>query len=178
MSEKPSLDISCLATESKASTTVAINLLSEFKIGDSCYQVIVFSHANLEDNDETLLSSFLLNKGLKECSEVVRFVINGQLCIIVESTSKGFLKVEQKDISDYEITSLLTERELQIAALVALGKVNKQIAKQLHISEWTVATYLRRMFAKLRVDSRAALVYRCAPLIRRFQEMNVMTTES
>jgi hypothetical protein len=33
-------------------------------------------------------------------------------------------------------------------------------------SEWTVATHIRRIFAKLHVDSRAAMVFRCAPLIR------------
>jgi len=58
-----------------------------------------------------------------------------------------------------------TERELRIATLVAMGRLNKQIADQLHISEWTVSTHLRRIFAKLGVRSRAAMVYRCAPLI-------------
>jgi DNA-binding CsgD family transcriptional regulator len=56
----------------------------------------------------------------------------------------------------------LTARELQIAALVAEGMVNKQIAAELQISEWTVSTHLRRIFAKLGVDTRAAMVGRCA----------------
>jgi DNA-binding NarL/FixJ family response regulator len=47
----------------------------------------------------------------------------------------------------------------------ALGKQNKHIAKQLKISEWTVSTHLRRIFAKLGVASRAAMVYRCSSLI-------------
>lgn len=56
---------------------------------------------------------------------------------------------------------VLTKREHQIATLVAEGRVNKEIAAGLGISEWTVSTHLRRMFAKLGVDNRAALVYRC-----------------
>ena len=56
---------------------------------------------------------------------------------------------------------VLTKRELQIATLVAEGRVNNEIAAGLGISEWTVSTHLRRMFAKLGVDNRAALVYRC-----------------
>jgi DNA-binding NarL/FixJ family response regulator len=44
---------------------------------------------------------------------------------------------------------------------VATGLVNKQIAFQLRISEWTVSTHLRRIFAKLGVDTRAAMVSRC-----------------
>jgi DNA-binding NarL/FixJ family response regulator len=60
---------------------------------------------------------------------------------------------------------------LQIATLVAQGHANKQIARQLCLSEWTVATYLRRIFAKLGVDSRAAMVYHCAPLIHHLQTL-------
>jgi DNA-binding CsgD family transcriptional regulator len=56
---------------------------------------------------------------------------------------------------------LLTPRELQIVLLVAEGNVNKQIADVLRISEWTVSTHLRRIFAKLGVDTRAAMVSRC-----------------
>jgi DNA-binding CsgD family transcriptional regulator len=62
-------------------------------------------------------------------------------------------------------TEFLTPRELQIVALVADGKVNKQIADVLRISEWTVSTHLRRIFAKLGVDTRAAMVSRCYSVI-------------
>ena len=54
----------------------------------------------------------------------------------------------------------LTKREIQIVMLVAEGLSNKQIAHKLHISEWTVSTHMRRIFAKLGVDSRAAMIYR------------------
>ena len=47
---------------------------------------------------------------------------------------------------------------MEIARLVAQGKTNAQIAKTLGVSSWTVATHLRRIFAKLRVTSRAAMV--------------------
>ena len=52
-------------------------------------------------------------------------------------------------------------RETQIARLVAQGLANKAIAAELAISEWTVSTHLRRIFQKVGVDTRAAMVLRC-----------------
>jgi DNA-binding NarL/FixJ family response regulator len=51
-------------------------------------------------------------------------------------------------------------RESEIARMVAKGYPNKTIAAVLEISAWTVCTHLRRIFAKLRVSSRAAMVAR------------------
>ncbi len=59
-------------------------------------------------------------------------------------------------------TELLTARELEIVRLVCLGHVNKRIADRLRISEYTVKTYLKQIFIKLGVRSRAAMVFRCA----------------
>jgi two-component system, NarL family, nitrate/nitrite response regulator NarL len=52
----------------------------------------------------------------------------------------------------------LSPRELAIARLIAKGLPNKCIAEILEISPWTVATHLRRIFFKLDVTSRAAMV--------------------
>jgi DNA-binding CsgD family transcriptional regulator len=54
----------------------------------------------------------------------------------------------------------LTPRELEIARMVAKGYPNKTIAAVLDISTWTVSSHLRRMFAKVGVSSRAAMVAR------------------
>jgi len=52
----------------------------------------------------------------------------------------------------------LSPREQEIARMVAKGFPNKAIAGVLDISVWTVSTHLRRVFAKLGVSSRAAMV--------------------
>ena len=85
--------------------------------------------------------------------------MNGRDCLIVKPKKS----LENAVLSPQE---LLSERELQIVELVAQGKSNKQIAKKLKISEWTVSTHLRRVFVKLNVDSRAEMVYHCASLVR------------
>lgn len=59
-----------------------------------------------------------------------------------------------------EVHGPLSPRELAIARLIARGLPNKCIGEILEISPWTVATHLRRMFAKLNVNSRAALIAR------------------
>jgi two-component system, NarL family, nitrate/nitrite response regulator NarL len=54
----------------------------------------------------------------------------------------------------------LSPREKEIVRMVAQGHPNKIIAGVLNISSWTVCTHLRRVFAKLGVGSRAAMVAR------------------
>lgn len=54
----------------------------------------------------------------------------------------------------------LSPREKEIVRLVAKGFPNKAIGAILEISPWTVATHLRRAFAKLGAGSRAEIVAR------------------
>jgi DNA-binding CsgD family transcriptional regulator len=59
-----------------------------------------------------------------------------------------------------EAQAALSPREFEIARMVAKGYPNKTIASVLDISSWTVASHLRRVFSKLGVSSRAAMVAR------------------
>lgn len=56
--------------------------------------------------------------------------------------------------------SPLSRRETEVALMVAQGYPNKTIAAALKISSFTVSSYLRRIFAKLGVNTRAAMVAR------------------
>ena len=51
----------------------------------------------------------------------------------------------------------LTAAELRVAALVAEGQTNKEVAASLFLSEKTVETHLSHVYAKLGVRSRAEL---------------------
>lgn len=54
--------------------------------------------------------------------------------------------------------NLLTPREEQVVALVAEGLGNRQIARELNLSEHTIKKYLFRIFEKLGISSRVELV--------------------
>ena len=51
----------------------------------------------------------------------------------------------------------LTDRERDVAALVALGLADKTIAHELDISFHTVRSHLKRIFTKIGVDGRMGL---------------------
>lgn len=127
-----------------------LTTLAEFAVGDQQFEVVAV------DQDASGLAA--------DTGELICFTCGGCRCAIVPKRCELPSGLE-------ELAALLTERELQITALVSQGKLNKQIADQLNISEWTVATHLRRVFSKLGVKSRAAMVYRCAPLLERLRQV-------
>ena len=55
-------------------------------------------------------------------------------------------------------TDALSERELEVLALIAQGETNRGAAARLFISEATVKTHLLHIYAKLDVNDRAAAV--------------------
>lgn len=52
----------------------------------------------------------------------------------------------------------LTEREIQIVRLIAAGKVNREIASELHLSPHTVKFHISKLMRDLGVSRRAELV--------------------
>jgi DNA-binding NarL/FixJ family response regulator len=75
--------------------------------------------------------------------------VDGIRCLLLRTPSKS----ERAQV-------MLSPREQEIARMVAEGYPNKTIAAVLDICSWTVCTHLRRIFAKLNVRSRAAMVAR------------------
>ncbi len=57
-----------------------------------------------------------------------------------------------------DMNFMLSPREDQIAKLVCAGKQNKEIAFETGLSEYTVENHLRRIYGKVGVHNRAALV--------------------
>ncbi len=151
-----------LSEDNRLYTNLPYQVVGEINNHNQHYWIVCLDDLLIEKNLDTSKNSHNQTKLDETALEIGQFQIKGQSFAILEVSSSS------QNIAQ-DIATLLTERELQIATLVALGRANKQIANQLRISEWTVSTYIRRIFAKLQVDSRAAMVYRCASLIQRLR---------
>lgn len=83
--------------------------------------------------------------------------VGGKAYVVLTRTEKVDDPVDPAS-DKAEPWGILSEREMQIAMLVTLGKGTKQIAGHLRISEHTVQSYMRRIFFKLHVSTRTAMV--------------------
>jgi len=61
------------------------------------------------------------------------------------------------------VTFGLTRREDQLIPLIELGLTNKEIAKQLNLSEKTVKNHVHRILCKVGVESRLSVAAVCRP---------------
>jgi DNA-binding NarL/FixJ family response regulator len=69
------------------------------------------------------------------------------------------------------VTEQLTRREIEVLILVARGRSNKEIARELLIGQQTVKTYVSNIFSKLNVQSRtqAALYALQSGLVSKYE---------
>jgi len=110
----------------------------------------------------------------QELSRLVRRLVAGTR-LLHRSQNGGGAAVDRKVLLDLEVDGIrclltrppaadrqtklrLTPREREVARMVAMGLTNAAIASKLAVSPWTVSTHLRRIFAKLDVTTRAAMV--------------------
>ncbi len=88
--------------------------------------------------------------GIYAYLEKQRFDRDSFLATVREASAAG--------LEENDIVARLTRRERAVLALLMRGLTNKGIAQELTISENTVKRYLKSIFAKLGVDSRAGAV--------------------
>jgi len=101
---------------------------------------------------------------IEEVASAIRSVHGGQSLISPSMASKlltEFAAMIKKNDDRHQVpTPQLTQREMEVLKLVARGLNNRDIAKQLVISENTVKNHIRNILEKLQLHSRMeAVVY-------------------
>ena len=102
----------------------------------------------------------LKDSSIEEVAQAVRVVADGQSLISPSMAVKLIDEFKQMSKPEREhVPGLrLTERELEVLRLVAKGMNNREIAKQLFISENTVKNHVRNILEKLQLHSRMEAV--------------------
>jgi DNA-binding NarL/FixJ family response regulator len=110
-------------------------------------------------------TGYLLKEiSIEEVASAVRAVQNGQSLISPSMASKLLSEfatmVKRSEEKEQVPTPRLTDREMEVLRLVARGLNNRDIAKELFISENTVKNHVRNILEKLQLHSRMeAVVY-------------------
>jgi len=94
-----------------------------------------------------------LYAGIRKVSTGQIWADNEQLQYLVESIGSA----GTPGITDARGNALLTRREQSLVDLVAQGRTNRDISRELHLSEHTVRNYLFRIFNKLGTSNRLEL---------------------
>jgi DNA-binding NarL/FixJ family response regulator len=106
-------------------------------------------------------SGYLLkDSSIEEVAQAVRVVSEGQSLISPSMAAKLIDEFKQMSRPEREhVPGLrLTDRELEVLGLVARGLNNREIAKELFISENTVKNHVRNILEKLQLHSRMEAV--------------------
>jgi NarL family two-component system response regulator LiaR len=88
-----------------------------------------------------------------ELREAIRAAAAGQVRLAPEAAARLMREVRSPE-SPETLIEPLTERETEVLTLLARGKANKQIARELFVAVSTVKTHVNNLYRKLNISSR------------------------
>ncbi|WP_422101575.1 response regulator transcription factor [Vreelandella sp.] len=109
------------------------------------------------------VSLVVTNKGVWVGQELLAKVLSGSFKALQQ-------RVESDRYQHSEYLALLSERERGVALAVARGATNKEVARQLDITERTVKAHMSAIFKKLAVRDRLQLILKLAPVAERVSQ--------
>lgn len=132
-------------------TTTHLLMLTTFDVDDYVYDALRLG-----------ASGFLLKDALaEELLAAVRIVASGDALLAPSVTKRlieQFATVGTRPVLSQERLAGLTERELEVMALVGRGLSNQEIAGELFIAQQTVKTHVSKILAKLGLRDRVQAV--------------------
>ena len=131
-----------------------VGVIREIRSQDEGARIIVLTTF---DGDEDIYRAiqagskgYLLKDAPREAlMDCIRRVHGGETCVPVNLAAKLAQRVSGESLS---------EREIEVLNLMAQGKSNKEIGSALFISEGTVKSHVKGIFAKMNVISRTEAV--------------------
>jgi two-component system, NarL family, response regulator DegU len=148
--------------------TNGLQAINELKQDKRLFKIIVLT---LHQDTEYLFKTLQMGAEgyvLKDAEpsvliEAIRSVHNGQSFIQPNMTRelvKEYNRISTSPEKDKNEENSLTAREIEVLNLIAEGMLNKEIAKELYISEKTVKNHVSNIFKKLDVADRTqAAIY-------------------
>ncbi len=109
----------------------------------------------------------LKDSGSKEIIAAIKSAVQGDMLLNPKVTVKvinalnsiNIDKRPDKAIDENEkLKQILTPRELEVSMYILSGKTNRDIAKQMYVTEGTVKNYVSRILEKLELNNRAELI--------------------
>jgi len=131
---------------------LTLTMYDEVKIVKSAFKSGVDGYVLKNVNKEELMEAIsdvldgerFIGKGVKLSTDIEN----------IHNKDVVFFRFEDKFIKKYN----LTKRELEILKLITLALSNKQIAKELYISDQTVSVHRKNIMRKLGVSNTAGLI--------------------
>jgi len=164
LAENPS-DVAIISADLKDRPNTGLSVVREARVSYPHTRIIV-----LVDSPERALvvegfragadGVFSRDESFEMLCKCIRSVYGGQIWadgnqqrFIIEALAVG----QPQPIKGANGTHLLTKREEELVQLVAEGLTNRDIARQLNLTEHTVRNYLFRIFNKLGTSNRLEL---------------------
>jgi two-component system, NarL family, nitrate/nitrite response regulator NarL len=158
-------DVCVISTDLKAGPSTGLGATRELRAAHQSARVILLlgsaESANVVEAFRSgALGVFSREESFETLCKCIRKVHQGQiwasnlqLRYLVESLAA----IAPPPITDAQGVSLLTKREQSLVQLVAEGRTNRDISRELGLSEHTVRNYLFRIFNKLGTSNRLEL---------------------
>jgi len=91
---------------------------------------------------------------LKNFIKGIQTVLGGRLWFSREVMSKYIFEETRNEQPAKGIAKKLTQRQVEILSMIAIGATNQEISKKLYISPNTVKNHLYNIFKKINVSNR------------------------
>jgi DNA-binding NarL/FixJ family response regulator len=94
----------------------------------------------------------------KQLLEAVHRVAAGEVWLDTHAYKDAMSLMLQQENTKRQLSTLLTPREMEVLALAAQGRSNKEVARDLTVTEGTVKLHLHSVYEKLGIHSRSELI--------------------